>query len=701
MPVHLKEIHVQNLGPLKQITLQLGRFNLIYGHNERGKTYLVEFVIRSLFRNTRQWPLRSQTGGGKVVVAGLTDGRVDEFSPLSPKKLEDLWEEANIGLPPDFSKLLVVKGAEVELANVEGGVDKAILKRILSSREVLDKIEKKISKNYIQELQIENGVIIGHKQGENKKRIELEEQLSKIDRLFDEIDKGYSGGGRKALAEELDAVQTQIDRQLKAKQYLAYQLDFELKKLREERSRIPTDMLQQTRKELDFLKQKTVEYRHKQDAQREAESRSQNYEWLKSAREVYQNALQKEASAPKSWPLMLSLIMTGLVVLFAFLKLPILALTALAGVIGFGFLYVRKLRVLSGRSLETQEIENLKKEFRSRFQRDLTGILAISEILQNIEEDYNTARLLKKQLSEEYANIKTGQRKLEEQIAFLANERKDPKTWDEVLRLLENRLQTLDEKIHEKDKQLDKLDVDHSDYQMERPDVEYSKQKLDALKERQRKLQAEIETETRKLESLKQRICDETRNDIATPWEMLINNLREKREHIAAAYKQKTAEIIGKKAVHEVIIELRKTEDEKIVAGLKSPAVQEPLHEVTGRYRRLDLDGESLVVSDQFNQFHLSELSTGAQEQVLLALRIGFSTKLMNRDSLFLILDDAFQYSDWERRKLLTDKVAALAQSGWQIIYFTMDDNIRELFDEKGKMFGGEYKVVELKDENF
>ena len=122
MPICIKEINVQHLGPIEKLSLKFGIFNLIYGLNEEGKTYLVEFLIRSLFKNQKSWRLRPLRAMGKVVLTGLPEGSVT-FSPSSEKKLEDYWEETNIGLPPDFSKLLVVKGAEVEIANVEGRRD--------------------------------------------------------------------------------------------------------------------------------------------------------------------------------------------------------------------------------------------------------------------------------------------------------------------------------------------------------------------------------------------------------------------------------------------------------------------------------------------------------------------------------------------------------------------------------------------------
>jgi len=45
MGIKIDEIKVKNLGPLPPLNEKLGKLNLIYGHNERGKTLLVEFLI--------------------------------------------------------------------------------------------------------------------------------------------------------------------------------------------------------------------------------------------------------------------------------------------------------------------------------------------------------------------------------------------------------------------------------------------------------------------------------------------------------------------------------------------------------------------------------------------------------------------------------------------------------------------------------
>lgn len=695
MPISIKEIHVQDLGPISRFSMELGRFNLIYGGNERGKTYLVEFVIRSLFRTGRLWPLRAQMGRGKVIVAGVTNSGLTTFSPSSAKKLEDFWEEDRAGLPADFSKLLVVKGAEVELVNVEGGVDKAILKRLLSSKEILDKIQKNISKT-IQETRLENGAISGPNRGEISARAALFAQYKRINQLFDRLDLDYSGGRREKLSEEREKLEGQIEQQVRAKQYLAFTLDQEIKRLRDQKRRIATDKIQEVKNKLSLYTQKVAEFRDKQHEQQEAEVKSKHFEWLKSAEAVYQDALKKEVAPPRPIFLILSLVFITAAGVLAFLNLPIFAALSLAAVIGFGGRYVHKYRLLASQAAELQELDHLKKEFYQLFNIELTGLPLLLKLQNNMEEAYNTARLLKKQLAEDFKDLSARKAQISEQIASILGKEIESKLWNEALRRSENELQRLDSQIREKELYLAKLGVDHSDFQSHKPGVEYSQLKLESLENTLKNVESRIDEETRQLTSLKQLICEYTGDDISIGWERLIDNLRMKRKEVLRAYTQKTAEIVGKLAVYTVLNNLRKAEDSKIVAGLRSKEVQEPLFQMTSRYNSLTLEDEKLLVGDAYHNFGIDEISTGAQEQVLLALRVGFSKILLGHDNLFWVLDDAFQYSDWARRKLLVDKVAKLAQGGWQIIYFTMDDNIRELFDHKGEIFGSGYKFVDL-----
>jgi len=695
MSVAIKEIHVQNLGPHRQFSTELGQFNLIFGHNEEGKTFLVEFIIRSLFRQSNQWTLRDQKGTGKVILQGLSNGQLVEFSPDSPKKLEDYWEEAKTGLPADFSKLLVVKGAEVEIVDVEGGVDKNIMKRLLSGKNVLDKIQNRISK-ILQKSKLENNSPIGPKTGEIKERLELISVLENYDDLFSQIDSDFSGGQRNLMIENKQLLQDQIQEIKKAKQFQAYSLNQDVKRLRDKINRMPLEKINEIQNELSSYRQKKSESMHKEQTQVSSEERSEHYEWLKNAYTLYQNELNNIPEQPKPYFLFLSIIFVISAGVLVFLKLPIFALISLLFICFFGLLYFKKYKDFVDKAPENQEIEKLKKSFQDKFNKELADMPLMLELLDKMEDDYNEVRFLKKQLQEDLSQIQILESSISRKVYTLLGERKAPGTWDEVLRISEDSIKQFENQVNDKMLELAKLDVDPSDYQTEPSSVIYSKEKLDELKKELGEIDSKIEKESQKLTNLKQLICRQTGDSFITDWEEVIGHLREKREGTLRQYKEKTAEIIGKLAVHEVIKELKKDEDSKLLSALKSKQVQEPLFQLTKRYKNINLEEEKLVVSDEFHDFRISELSTGAQEQILLALRIGFAAKIAARDSLFLILDDAFQYSDWQRRKLLMEKIVQLAKEGWQIIYFTMDDHIRRLFDEKGKQFGTEYNYVEL-----
>ena len=215
--------------------------------------------------------------------------------------------------------------------------------------------------------------------------------------------------------------------------------------------------------------------------------------------------------------------------------------------------------------------------------------------------------------------------------------------------------------------------------------------------ETEQTLLRQTEEQTRSLRGLQQEICNLTHDHIDTSWEKLIEHLRLQRADAVKDYKRVTAAILAGNMVGQVLDEMRAAEDGRIQAGLDSGIVDAPLAAITRRYRRVQLDGDNLKVANDYEEFALADLSTGTQEQVLLALRIGLASYSAGEDRLFLILDDAFQHSDWERRVHLVDATIGLAQNGWQVFYFTMDDHIRDLFCEKARAaLGNDFNYQEL-----
>jgi len=112
---------------------------------------------------------------------------------------------------------------------------------------------------------------------------------------------------------------------------------------------------------------------------------------------------------------------------------------------------------------------------------------------------------------------------------------------------------------------------------------------------------------------------------------------------------------------------------------------------VTGRHvavRRTDEEG--LVVTDREGRTRpLAHLSRGTRDQIYLAIRVGLAGAALEAAGLegdggFLLLDDAFLTADWARRGRLVEACARLSEEGWQVVYLTCDDHLRDRFVEAG-----------------
>jgi len=76
---------------------------------------------------------------------------------------------------------------------------------------------------------------------------------------------------------------------------------------------------------------------------------------------------------------------------------------------------------------------------------------------------------------------------------------------------------------------------------------------------------------------------------------------------------------------------------------------------------------------------------------------MGIAARLTGGDPLFIILDDAFQHSDWTRRETLVKQAINMVKNGWQVTYLSMDDHIRDLFLKNAKpILKRKFKYFEL-----
>ena len=101
MSIKIEEINAQGIGPIGKFTEKMENVNVIYGSNEQGKTFLVEFILKSLFKNLKEFDLRLGATSGTLLVSGLEKGPVS-FSPKARIKIEDYLEKENPGMPANI-----------------------------------------------------------------------------------------------------------------------------------------------------------------------------------------------------------------------------------------------------------------------------------------------------------------------------------------------------------------------------------------------------------------------------------------------------------------------------------------------------------------------------------------------------------------------------------------------------------------------
>ncbi len=703
MSIRIEEITVRDLGPLKgEHSFPLETFNLIYGKNEQGKTFLVEFILRSLFRSSKGWRLRDFSADGKVLLSGI-NGDSTEFSPDSRRKLEDYLEDAQPGLPLDLAKLLVVRGAELSLVE-DGLVDRAILKEYLSSEATLDEIQDSISAT-VESAQILDGVIEGAKRGEIKTHKDLKTQLGTIDALFRDIGGLYSGGERVGLENRLDKIRAEVKAQNHAKRFMAYELSREKIALEGQRIKLPDEVIKQGWIDLESYRMKERDIQSKQEGIAALETNSEHFLWIKNAISEY---AKREARVDPAgsrfqvlgWGAIGLTALLMVLTIFNVLPAPLGAGLGLLGALASGLFFWldrRERGKAQKHAADIEELEGIREDFKRRFGVSMSSLATLEAKREELEGAYHEKETLQDLVNKDRDALNQLGVQVEGALSKLGVDGVDADDWSEVISAAEKEARDLDRRINQLGSDLSGLGVDPSDYVETGPGISYQKTTLEDLYAQERDADDQLRQKTSDLDSLKQRICQETKDDISTSWETLLENLREHREIVADEYRSVTAEILGKILVHGELEILREGEDQKIQRSLESPAIVDPLHDITQRYQRVSLEGDRLMVSDKVRDFPLNDLSTGAQEQVLLALRIGCAAQVLGKRSLFLVLDDAFQHADWERRERLMDEVIRLGKKGWQILYLTMDDHIRDLFHDRGvKEFKKGFRFYDL-----
>ena len=700
MAIRLEHVRINRGGPLREdFELDPGDLNLMYGHNETGKTYLVEALIRVLFskgkRSQTEWALRDWDLKGRVSVSGLEDDPV-AFTTTG-RKLEEYWTEES-GLPPDLARLLVVKGGDAVLeAGSADGVGQQLLRDCLSGQGMLDEITKRISPT-IQVAEIGGRQIQGASRGEIKTRDQARAALESIDRLLSEVEERYASGQAHALRREIAHLEEERGKLEAARRHQGAVLFGELETQRQQQRALPDQQeLAGLSEQLAVYEAKASDVSVKTDRLHKLDETSDDFRWTEKALETYREATSGEGvSGTKPILLVAALVFLAAAVGMGLMgwQIPMLACAVVVAVLMGAYYWTTKKTLASAG--EGRELERLRKEYERRFGEALSEQAALEARLGDLQESHIQAGALRTELEQAQTDLRTLEAQIGVALERHTGSTSEPGEWRQRVIALREAVEDQAGRVRRLERELEALNVTEEERLEADPGVEWSRERFQELEEELRDKGERLQEATGELEHLRTRTLQELgRHD--GDWEELIEALRDRRGEVADRYREITAEILGKIQVAAVIKGLREQENERIAEGLKSDALSTPLQALTGLYSavRQDEDGQ-LVLLDEHDECPLSMASTGTREQAFLALRIGFASLLMKKKTGFLILDDAFQHSDWERRGNCMQVLLDLVAAGWQVFYLTMDDHIRDLFVEAGKGLGGRFRMVDL-----
>lgn len=695
MSIRIHSISVNGLGPIASFRHQFKDINLIFGRNEQGKTFLVEYLLRSLFRNSPK--TRTLTDSGQVLISGLTASNL-RFDPKSRKKLEDyLFTDAD-ERSVDLSRLCVVKGGKTSFTTDQTSpVSKDILKDYLSDQRILDAIISNIPST-IQTCTWENGEIVPARQtGEWKKYMGLVKGLNNSDTLLQEVDQVYRKGEISKEKLELEELNQSIEQQENARRFYAYRLSEQIKEKQAELQLIPANELEKV-KQLNFqVDNLRTQIEGERIEIQQLEPKVIHYSWLETAIAECEKRPKTFIGRLGWFYVITAILLTAAAIIFAFIEMPYGSLASGLAAIIFVVLSILYYQTKLNNSGDDAEVARIFAEFETKFRSKANSITDIKTIYNNLTPQYFRSITLRENLFHSEQDLTDLIKDLNSRLARLYKEISNSECPKTVIAKLDIKRSELDRQLNTLSMELARTGISENNYIAEPIDLQYDPGKLEAYEKRSMALNQSILEKERDLENLKQRICDVTGRQISIDWNELIDALRNYRDETSEALKAIKAQIGSGIIVTEVINQKRSKEDENIANALALPTLRKPLQALTHTYQGVEIEGNSIIVSSEHQRFPIEELSTGAQEQVLLALRIGIASYLLKDQPMFLILDDAFQHSDWQRREWLVDEMAELANLGWQIIYFSMDDHIKGLFEKRIKpKFGDRFASFEL-----
>lgn len=687
----IKDIAIKEYGPLNDIVLSPGSFDCFFGLNEAGKTALVEVLTYTIFKknvsmlryrkpkqvsitvehNKKIYSLPGKKLPAQLApsdVASLLYVRASDSSLYSSQKENRFWDTiktmfTNIRGGITFAQIDTKLFETIELQPVRAEWEKNKLQRITAEQQRAEELH-----HYIQ--QIDDIV---------KKETTLKKVTQEQNLLAKKLEKLEAYQKYKSYQEVSELYSVYRDEKVKVQDYERYKYDYlgEWEKLIIKKASLTRDgeKVKDLKEEIISLEKELMEINRKDDFI--------NVEGLKThVTRSQEDRLQIHIAVP-----LIVLLFTTILALISFF-------TPLSKIFSIGLWFMSVgflLYTLYRKYLKRKYIAQQNEWFR-RAQQLFPGIMNVQDLQQKIEE-HEKKKIQTETLLHEKKTQKDGLKDvetitmIERHIADMHRKTGLAEIEDLKVKLQEKR--TIEDKIHTLSVKVGSLLEEKDDAKWERliqskkvpkpestPDT--NTDSIADLQERNKILQKKINTLQNEITVFQQ--IQQTKFNIKDDRSVFVEY--SELQHRLQDYElEKKAALMARSILQEMSTEL----DEYITDMLEGDeSIGEYFEFITGKYINVNLKNNTFIVKDKTgNSYDIDKLSSGAKDQLLLCFRLVALRKIYPKGS-FLILDDAFIFADWDRRKSLTALLKKYIEDGNQVLYLTSDDHTRDLLQENG-----------------
>ncbi|MCD6574471.1 AAA family ATPase [Candidatus Aerophobetes bacterium] len=729
--MRIEEINIVNYGPLENFHLSCDNINLIYGRNETGKTALIDAITFALFRKKSIFPGQERfeedffREKGNIVLtvrhrdreytfpgnfkferiinlphyhlASLFIIRAGDLSLREEEEWQDKIKEFLLGVPVNIAKIWEKIGEEVGLTPAGEWSDRKpfyrkskINEKEKKSKNLLEAIER-LEKIRQKERELEEKVKERNNLLQKRSRIILLKSYIKIEKV------------KKAYREWLNCKNLLLDYERydeeSYKEWVKREREYEsLSNLKQNYE----EDIQGIRREIEELSKREDDFKRERTELVSRKDRIDGLFILEEAKKILGLEKNTEEVKPKVTYYFISgssLVLGGLFffffkamenlkMLYIFLSLIIFT----GGVFFLVFSYLYKMREVELKRKKDALLSEAKKiwpgiiEVKDVIERSESVDFSISQItdrLAYILEERKKKLLKLKEKKEGFNDVNRKLREVEEKIRELCN-KTGLSTSDKLGEKLREK-QSLKLKMESKAQVLKDL-LGTDDFlewerqalkEVKRPDI--SEEEL----KNEEKIEGIILKLDREIRDLDSEITSFTYGelgklgveDVTDIW----RQLKEIEEELESFYFDKKAALLAKDILFQVSREMEKVLD-KTICDEESGASFFFKEITSGYYKRLLWkDGKIYALSKDGKIYPRDVLSSGTKDQILFSLRLG----LLKRgfpEGTFILLDDAFLTSDTARRRKQIEICRQLVKQEWQIFYFTVDEQLRDLF---------------------